>query len=161
MNSEENEPETPAEETPVAEPAAAEPAAAPAPAAEAAPAPAVEAPPVERPSPTANIDPVSFKNAHASPAVRKFARELGVDLGATFNHFSDAAQRLGVYTSTDYIDILESLLKVWSIDKVTELNEAGEKARDYLMKLPDRLKRVSERLQIPETTYEYSWIGIR
>ncbi len=37
-------------------------------------------PPVERPSPTANIDPVSFKSAHASPAVRKFARELGVDL---------------------------------------------------------------------------------
>ena len=37
--------------------------------------------PAARPSPTANIDPVSFKNAHASPAVRKFARELGVDLG--------------------------------------------------------------------------------
>ncbi|RDH84674.1 MAG: dihydrolipoyllysine-residue acetyltransferase [endosymbiont of Galathealinum brachiosum] len=37
--------------------------------------------PAVRPSPTANIDPVSFKNAHASPAVRKFARELGVDLG--------------------------------------------------------------------------------
>ena len=34
-----------------------------------------------RPSPTANIQPQSFKNAHASPAVRKFARELGVDLG--------------------------------------------------------------------------------
>lgn len=41
-----------------------------------APAPAV----IEKLSPTANIDPVSFKNAHASPAVRKFARELGVDL---------------------------------------------------------------------------------
>jgi len=41
-------------------------------------------PPVQaaaKPSPTANIDSVSFKNAHASPAVRKFARELGVDLG--------------------------------------------------------------------------------
>ena len=46
------------------------------PAAAPTPAPAVE----ERPSPTANIDPVSFKHAHASPAVRKFARELGVDL---------------------------------------------------------------------------------
>ncbi len=34
-----------------------------------------------KPSPTANIDPQRFKNAHASPAVRKFARELGVDLG--------------------------------------------------------------------------------
>jgi pyruvate dehydrogenase E2 component (dihydrolipoamide acetyltransferase) len=46
--------------------------------AEAAPAPAPAA--ESRPSPTANIDPVSFKLAHASPAVRKFARELGVDL---------------------------------------------------------------------------------
>lgn len=50
------------------------------------PAAAVEAAPVDapaidvKPSPTAHIDPVSFKNAHASPAVRKFARELGVDL---------------------------------------------------------------------------------
>ena len=61
----------------------------------------------------------------------------------------------------DYVDILESLIKMWKIDKVADLNDAGEKARDYLMKLPSRLRRVSERLQIPETTYEYSWIGIR
>lgn len=49
-------------------------ASAPVPAAKPAPAPV-------KPSPTASIDPVSFKNAHASPAVRRFARELGVDLG--------------------------------------------------------------------------------
>jgi acyl-[acyl-carrier-protein] desaturase len=90
-----------------------------------------------------------------------YLRELGVDLGSTFNHFSDAAQRLGVYTANDYVDILESLLKLWSIDKVADLNEAGEKARDYLMKLPDRLRRVSERLKIPESTYEYTWIGVK
>jgi len=63
---------------------------APAPASEVAAAPVAvaEAPkpapaslaPLDKPSPTANIDPVSFKNAHASPALRKFARELGVDL---------------------------------------------------------------------------------
>jgi pyruvate dehydrogenase E2 component (dihydrolipoyllysine-residue acetyltransferase) len=43
-----------------------------------APAPKVE----QRPSPTANvaIDNTAFKKSHASPAVRKFARELGVDL---------------------------------------------------------------------------------
>ncbi len=45
-----------------------------APIAKAAPAPA-------RPSPTAKIDEVSFSKAYASPSVRKFARELGVDLG--------------------------------------------------------------------------------
>jgi len=58
-----------------------------APKAEPAPAPAAveEAPkpapaPVHKPSPTANISPESFKSVHASPAVRKFARDLGVDL---------------------------------------------------------------------------------
>ena len=47
-------------------------------AAVAQPAPALE--PLEKPSPTANINPERFKSAHASPALRKFARELGVDL---------------------------------------------------------------------------------
>jgi len=36
---------------------------------------------VHKPSPTANIDEVRFSKAYASPSVRKFARELGVDLG--------------------------------------------------------------------------------
>lgn len=36
--------------------------------------------PAIKPSPTAHIDPVRFAKAHASPSVRKFARELGVDL---------------------------------------------------------------------------------
>ena len=53
--------------------------------AEAKPAPApTPAPttPARRPSPTASmtIDEEGFKKAHASPSVRKFARELGADL---------------------------------------------------------------------------------
>jgi len=51
-----------------------------APAEVAKPAPAAIPAIATKPSPTANINPVSFKNAHASPAVRKFARDLGVDL---------------------------------------------------------------------------------
>ncbi len=34
-----------------------------------------------KPSPTANINETAFVNAHASPAIRRFARELGVELG--------------------------------------------------------------------------------
>jgi pyruvate dehydrogenase E2 component (dihydrolipoamide acetyltransferase) len=61
----------PAEPEPVQE----EPkAAVPAPRPAAAPAP-------QRQSPTAQIDEISFSKAYASPAIRKFARELGVDLG--------------------------------------------------------------------------------
>ena len=71
--------ETPA---PAAEPAAVKEA--PKPATESAPEsakpPAPVAEFVHKPSPTANINPEHFKSAHASPALRKFARELGVDL---------------------------------------------------------------------------------
>ncbi len=35
-----------------------------------------------KPSPTAKIDEVRFSKAYASPSVRRFARELGVDLGS-------------------------------------------------------------------------------
>jgi pyruvate dehydrogenase E2 component (dihydrolipoamide acetyltransferase) len=56
--------------------------AAPAPAA-AAPAPAAPSPTPERaaPSPAASVDEAAFSKAYASPSVRKFARELGADLG--------------------------------------------------------------------------------
>ncbi len=78
-----------------AKPAAPASAAAPAPtpAAAAAPPPAAAAPAAAAPAPTAPvaapapssapaapIDDQAFKGAHASPSVRKFARELGVDL---------------------------------------------------------------------------------
>jgi pyruvate dehydrogenase E2 component (dihydrolipoamide acetyltransferase) len=56
--------------------------AAPTPAPEASkPAPAAVPPAPQKTSPTAKIDEVSFASAYASPSVRKFARELGADLG--------------------------------------------------------------------------------
>jgi len=66
-----------------AAPAAAAPAAAPAPAQAAAPAAAPAAPstaPVVRTPPVEPVDDPSAPKPHASPSVRKFARELGVDL---------------------------------------------------------------------------------
>jgi pyruvate dehydrogenase E2 component (dihydrolipoamide acetyltransferase) len=65
--------------TPESAPPAAAPAAAPAPASPATPEPAAPTPPVARTA--AAIDEVAFSKAYASPSVRKFARELGADLG--------------------------------------------------------------------------------
>ena len=62
---------------PAAAPAAAAPAPAAAPAAAAAPAPAAAAP---APAAAAPAQGVTGSKAHASPSIRKFARELGVDL---------------------------------------------------------------------------------
>lgn len=87
-----------------------------------------------------------------------FLREMGLKIGQTFGHFTDAAQRLGVYTSTDYVDILKQLITDWKIESVRELNEAGEKARDYILALPDRLLRVAERMKNPTMEYKFKWI---
>ena len=88
-----------------------------------------------------------------------FLRETGVKIGQTFSHFSDAAQRMGVYTTQDYIDIADALLTDWNIAAVTDLNDAGQRARDYLMALPNRLRRVAERTKVPMLEYPFSWIA--
>lgn len=87
-----------------------------------------------------------------------FLREAGTPQGSAFTHFSDAAQRLGVYTALDYVEILDQLIEDWQIASVRELNEAGEKARDYVMSLPGRLTRIAERLKNPGLEYKFSWI---
>jgi len=68
-----------------------------------------------------------------------FLRESGGTIGSAFENFSNCAQRLGVYTAQDYIDILSKLNSYWEIDALRELSDEAEKARDYLMKLPARL----------------------
>ncbi len=87
-----------------------------------------------------------------------FLREIGLKIGQTFGHFTDAAQRLGIYTSVDYIDILKQLIVDWKIESIKDLNEAGEKARDYLLALPDRLMKITERMKKPTMEYKFKWI---
>jgi acyl-[acyl-carrier-protein] desaturase len=88
-----------------------------------------------------------------------FLRQQGEKIGAAWTHFSDAAQRLGVYTTTDYTDILESLVQEWKIADIGGLNDAAERARDFLMSLPERFRRVAERSSIKAPLeYEFNWI---
>ena len=89
-----------------------------------------------------------------------FLRESGGAIGSLFAHFSNAAQRMMVYTRQDYVNILESLLKDWNIENQIGLNDPAQKARDYLMMLPKRLQRVSERIRIPQKQFEFKWIAV-
>ena len=88
-----------------------------------------------------------------------FLREVGLKMGQTFGHFTDAAQRLGVYTAVDYVDIMKQLIVDWNVESLGGLNESGEKARDYVLQLPNRLLRVAERMKNPSLEYKFSWIA--
>jgi acyl-[acyl-carrier-protein] desaturase len=87
-----------------------------------------------------------------------FLRESGQKISDAFEHFSDSAQRIGVYTAADYVEIMQKLIEKWEIDKLVDLTDDAEKARDYLMKLPARMARVSERLIIPSESHLFKWV---
>ncbi|WP_396217373.1 acyl-ACP desaturase [Flavobacterium sp.] len=87
-----------------------------------------------------------------------FLRESGEKIGSAFEAFSDSAQRIGVYTAADYVDILEKLNVKWDIANINGLTAEAEKARDYLMKLPERMKKISERIIIPEEGQIFKWV---
>ena len=110
------------------------------------------------------IDPsqmmIAFKDMmkHKIVMPAMFLRESGDSIGDAFDEFSNAAQRIGVYTGQDYIDIMKKLIVRWDIEKITGLTDEAEKARDYLMKLPDRMTRIADRIAIPQDQYQFKWV---
>lgn len=87
-----------------------------------------------------------------------FLRESGDRISSAFEHFSDSAQRIGVYTAADYVDILQKLIERWNVGGISNLTDEAEKARDYLMKLPARMTKISERLVIPAQSHIFKWV---
>jgi acyl-[acyl-carrier-protein] desaturase len=87
-----------------------------------------------------------------------FLRQSGEKISSAFEEFSNSAQKIGVYTALDYVEILQKLTIKWEIDKISNLTSEAEKARDYLMKLPDRMMKISERLILPDETKIFKWV---
>lgn len=85
-------------------------------------------------------------------------RESGQKAGELWGHFSDAAQRCMVYTAQDYINILKDLLEEWKIEHIDGLTESAQKAQEYLMKLPVRLQRITDRVSTPDLQYQFKWV---
>ncbi|CAM8925736.1 unnamed protein product [Rhodiola kirilowii] len=78
-----------------------------------------------------------------------------------FEHYSSVAQRIGVYTAKDYADILEFLVSRWNVEKLTGLSGEGNKALDYVCRLPARIRKLEERAQAKAkqaSSVPFSWI---
>lgn len=102
-----------------------------------------------------------MKNKIVMPAM--YMRERGMEMGDTFERFAKVADRLNVYTQDHYIEILENLIESWRIESVPNLSGAAAKAQDYLCSLPDRYRKILERVQArgiapDDTPYSFSWL---
>lgn len=87
-----------------------------------------------------------------------FLRESDGEKGNVFDKFSAVAQKLGVYTGFDYVDIINGLNTKWNIAKLTDLSDEAEKARDYVMKLPERMLKIAERNVIKQIDHKFKWM---
>lgn len=75
--------------------------------------------------------------------------DLGTDKSQYLN-YSNITQKIGVYTSHDYANIIDHLVNFWNIDKLQGLNDTGKKAQDYLSTLAKRYQLIAERMQEPQ-----------
>jgi acyl-[acyl-carrier-protein] desaturase len=56
--------------------------------------------------------------------------------------------RLGVYTTRDYADIIEFLVKLWKLEMLEGgLSGEGRRAKDFLCGLASRMRRAAERTE--------------
>jgi acyl-[acyl-carrier-protein] desaturase len=63
-----------------------------------------------------------------------------------FTTFSTVAQRIGVYTFLDYVDILEHLISTWNVAELKGLSGEAAKAQDRICTLPGRYRKTMERI---------------
>lgn len=78
-----------------------------------------------------------------------------------FDQFTTVAQRVGVYTAQDYVDIIRHLVSIWNVEKIAGLKGEAAEAQDYVCELPARFMKAASRLKISEKKNKFAWIHSR
>jgi len=81
-----------------------------------------------------------------------------------FEHFAIVAQRLGVYTGSNYAEIIQHLVRQWELESLCGLGDEAAKAQDYLCALGPRYAKLAERnarRQTEDPPLQFSWIHNR
>jgi acyl-[acyl-carrier-protein] desaturase len=108
------------------------------------------------------IDPNGGINAFFTMMQKKIVMPASLmDFGtkkSQYLNYANITQKIGVYTSLDYANIIDHLVNHWGIDKLLDLNEHGKRAQDYLSSLAQRYYSLSERLQEPNET-QLIWLN--
>ncbi|KAK4437362.1 Stearoyl-[acyl-carrier-protein] 9-desaturase 6, chloroplastic [Sesamum alatum] len=80
-----------------------------------------------------------------------------------FQHFSSVAERIGVYTIDDYMEIMEFLITRWRLEKLDGLKGDGRREQEYVCGLPTRMRKLQEQAaerarKVEPHEHKFSWI---
>ncbi|KAL0444010.1 UNVERIFIED_CONTAM: Stearoyl-[acyl-carrier-protein] 9-desaturase 6, chloroplastic [Sesamum latifolium] len=83
-----------------------------------------------------------------------------------FQHFASVAERIGVYTAIDYVEILEFLIGHWNLEKLEGLKGDGRHAQEHVCDLPARMRKLQEQAvervgKMEVKDQNFSWISNR
>lgn len=74
-----------------------------------------------------------------------------------FQKYSIVAQKVGVYTTKDYADIIHDLVSHWNLENIQGLSDVAAKAQDYLCTLSERYHKLADRLSYSGKE-KFSWV---
>ena len=78
-----------------------------------------------------------------------------------FANFAAVAQKIGVYTFPDYIDIMEHLIALWNVPNITGLKDAAAAAQDRICRLPELYRRQMNKVVATKSApvrFQFPWI---
>ncbi|KAH7839011.1 hypothetical protein Vadar_033691 [Vaccinium darrowii] len=78
-----------------------------------------------------------------------------------YQHLAAVIERLGIYTTGDYADILEYFVGRWNVEMLTGLSSEGRKAQEYVCGLAPKIRKMEERSQAKAkqaSLVPFSWI---
>ncbi len=75
-----------------------------------------------------------------------------------FTRFSLITEKMGIYTTSDYANIISHLTERWKVAGLTGLKDYAVRAQEYLCTLADRYRRIAERLTVNEHIVTPAWI---
>ena len=74
-----------------------------------------------------------------------------------FQKYSIVAQKVGVYTTKDYAEIIQDLVSHWNLEHIHGLSDVAAKAQDYLCTLSERYRKLADRLSYSGKE-NFSWV---
>ncbi|KAM3398126.1 hypothetical protein P3S68_001640 [Capsicum galapagoense] len=76
-----------------------------------------------------------------------------------YDHFTAVSQRLGVYTTHDYADIVDFFITRWKLENLKSLTCEASCAQDFICRTPFMLRKLENRAKKSESRQvKFSWI---
>ena len=81
----------------------------------------------------------------------------------TFDDMTDVIRRADLYGPRHFLKIVQELIEYWRISAVTDLDAAGRKAQEFVLKYPARLERIADHMEsrTRPKSFTFSLVGGR